>query len=261
MPDIDKIEPGSFCWVECVTSDHEVASGFYTGLFGWEAQDDAVENMGIYTTFLKNGKKVAALFKDDSMPPHWNSYVSVASADTAAEKATAAGGSVVAPPFDVLEHGRMCVIQDPTGAIVSAWEPRAHAGWELAYEDQTVVWNELMTRGKDKAIAFYQEVFGWKEGQNPYEASDGPDYTVFECGGQSVGGAMEMGDMMPAEVPPNWGLYFGVDDPDAIAAKAQELGGNVTFPAMDTPAGRMAGLTDPTGAAFAVIKMAPPPEG
>lgn len=259
--EVERIGPGEFCWIECVTSEHHAASSFYQELFGWEAQDDAVPGMGVYTTFLKAGKKVSALFEDKSMPAHWNSYVSVESADAVAEKAVSAGGSVVAEPFDVMEHGRMCVIQDPSGAIVSAWEPRAHTGWELVAEDSTAVWNELMTRGKDKVLSFYREVFGWGEGVNPYEdgSSEGPDYTLFSIGEQPIGGAMEMEGMVPAEVPPNWGIYFGVDDTDATVEKAQQLGGTVVFPAMDTPAGRAAGLMDPTGAVFSVIKMTPMP--
>ncbi len=63
---------------------------------------------------------------------------------------------------------------------------------------------------------------------------------------------------MPEGVPAHWGIYWGVEDPDAFIARAQELGATVVQPAEDTPYGRMATLTDPTGAMFRIIR---PPQG
>ena len=60
-----------------------------------------------------------------------------------------------------------------------------------------------------------------------------------------------MRGQVPDEVPPHWLVYFAVDDADATAEKAKELGGGVAFGPMDIPVGRFAVLTDPHGAVFA----------
>ena len=88
------------------------------------------------------------------MPPHWTAYVAVESADAAAEKAKQLGGTVVAPPFDVFDAGRMAVLQDPSGAFFSVWQAKPHIGSGVAGETGTVAWNELMTRNIDAAGGF-----------------------------------------------------------------------------------------------------------
>lgn len=262
MPQIDGSTPGAFCWAECVTSQQDKCRDFYVGLFGWVAQDDPIEEGMLYTTFKQDGRSVAALFQDTDQPAHWNSYICVENVDATAEKVVSAGGTLLAEPFDVMDIGRMCVIQDPTGAVVCAWQPGTSYGWQVYGDDGTVGWNELQTRGKDKAIAFYSEVFGWGVTENPYASPDDPadfDYTVFAKDGVPVAGAMEMTDQWPPEVPPSWTIYFGVADCDATVDKAGQLGGMVVVPAMDTPAGRCAVLADPGGSVFSVIAMIEPP--
>jgi predicted enzyme related to lactoylglutathione lyase len=64
-----------------------------------------------------------------------------------------------------------------------------------------------------------------------------------------------MSDQYPSQVPPFWLVYFAVADCDAIASKAQELGGRVMVPPMDIPQGRFAILSDPQGATFGVIRL------
>jgi hypothetical protein len=80
-------------------------------------------------------------------------------------------------------------------------------------------------------------------------------YTGIKLGGRSVGGMVDITGRMPDEVPANWLVYFAVDDPDASIEKVKELGGGVAFGPIDSPAGRLAMVTDPWGAAFAVIAL------
>jgi predicted enzyme related to lactoylglutathione lyase len=122
--------PGSFCWIELATTDGEAAKKFYGELFGWEAQDNPMGPGMVYTMLKLNGKDVGALYeKGEEMkqvPTHWASYVSVESADEIAAKAKSLGGAVIMEPFDVMEHGRMAVITDPTGAVFSIWQDKQH---------------------------------------------------------------------------------------------------------------------------------------
>src|SRR3954469_14362609 len=120
MPDRSSYAPGTFSWAELVTPDLDAAKAFYGALFGWTARDDEIPGGGAYTMSLLRGREAAGACPGgpEQGPPHWNAYVTVASADEAAERAAGAGATVVAPPFDVMDSGRMAVFQDPTGAFL-----------------------------------------------------------------------------------------------------------------------------------------------
>ena len=96
---------------------------------------------------LIDGKPVAAISpqpqaqRDAGVPPLWNSYVTVESADGSLERARELGGTVHAPAFDVLDVGRMGVIQDPQGAFVMVWEPKAMIGAGLVNAPGALSWN------------------------------------------------------------------------------------------------------------------------
>jgi len=249
MPEVTDHAPGTPSWVDLATSDAESAKAFYTGLFGWEGETMG-EEAGFYTMLRKGGKDVAALYPAGSEqgPPHWNTYVTVADVDAVVDKAEPAGGIVVAPPFDVLDVGRMALVQDPAGAMIALWESRGHAGARLVNEPGSFCWSELITTDRERAASFYGDLLGWSSRTD----SMGPiAYTEFKNGASSVAGMMEM-----AGIPPHWGVYFAVDDADATIARATELGGRCLRPALDLPVGRFAALADPQGAGFSVIELA-----
>jgi predicted enzyme related to lactoylglutathione lyase len=254
MTQISKHEPGTFCWAELGTTDSAAAKKFYGGLFGWGSSDIPMGEQGNYTMFQKEGDDVGATYtmgpQQKGVPPHWLTYVSVESADEAAKKAKASGGTVVMEPFDVFDQGRMALLQDPTGATFGVWQPKAGIGAKRWNEPNAVCWTELLTDDTGKAKQFYGDVFGWG-------SKIGGDYTEFQKGKDSFAGMMairkEWGPM-----PPNWGIYVLVEDPDATAKKAAELGGKVVVPPTDIPeVGRFATLADPQGAHFSVIKLSP----
>ena len=95
------------------------------------------------------------------VPPHWNAYVTVANVDEAAKKAESLGAKVLAPPFDVMDYGRMAVLQDPTGAVFQVWQAKTHIGAQILNEPGALCWTELSTRDTKAAEAFYTKLFGW----------------------------------------------------------------------------------------------------
>ena len=109
MVEKTKYEPGTFCWVELATKDGAAAKNFYASLFEWKVDDMPIPDGSVYSMLQKNGKQVGALYQlgpqQQGVPPHWNSYVSVASADASAAKAKELGGKVMVEPFDVLDAG------------------------------------------------------------------------------------------------------------------------------------------------------------
>ena len=258
MVEKTKYEPGTFCWVELATKDSSAAKKFYTSLFGWEVDDMRIPDGGTYT-MLKKSKQVGALYQlgpqQQGVPPHWNSYVSVASADASAVKAKSLGATVMVEPFDVMDAGRMAVVSDPTGAVVSLWEPRRHIGAQLVNEPGSFCWNELYTTDPRKAADFYSGLFGWTKDARHMDFGE---YVIFKDGDTQIGGMMQIPTGWAA--PPHWHVYFAVDDCDRAVEKATGLGSRVMVPPTDIEnVGRFAMLTDPEGSGFAVIKLNPIP--
>jgi uncharacterized protein len=245
---------GTPMWVDFSAADLAASVNFYTQLFGWEPEDMG-EEAGHYTMMRKNGSMVAAIGPqmNPQAPPSWTTYVATTDAKQSADKAKQAGGNVVMEPFEVMQAGTMGGFMDPTGAFIAVWQPGQHQGAELVNEPGAFCWNELQTRDIGKAKAFYEQVFGWTPKDN---AMGDSTYTEFQVGGKSIAGGMTMSSDIPATVPSYWLTYFAVDDVDASQSKAQGMGANVILPAFDSPVGRFAILSDPSGAAFAIIKLA-----
>jgi hypothetical protein len=229
--------PGTFSWAELETSDADAAKAFYAEAFGWDYRDDPLPGGGVYTVALLAGQPVAALYASDQ-PPHWNSYVRVASADAAAARAKELGANVVIEPFDVLDVGRMAMIADPAGATLCLWEPRAHIGASVVNVPGALTWNDLITPDPARAAEFYAGLFGWTTLEIP-----GAGYSVIQNDGRSNGGITSR-----EGVPPGWIPYFGHADVDALAARIGALAGPIPV-----PAGRFALFADPQGAVFAAL--------
>jgi predicted enzyme related to lactoylglutathione lyase len=245
--------PGTFCWIDLATTDQAAAKSFYAELFGWEAEDLPVGDGASYSMMRLGGKDVAAIAeqpqqqRDAGVPPAWNSYVSVDDADAAAERAKELGGTVHAPPFDVMEVGRMAVLQDPHGAFFMVWQPRQHFGAALVNVPGALCWNELASPDLDASAAFYSDLFGWKT--ESFEGSERP-YLVIQNEERGNGGIRPA---MEGE-PPNWSAYFAVEDVGAGAARVVELGGSKLMEPMDIGVAKIAPVQDPQGAMFALYE-------
>ena len=245
---------GTPCWIDLMTTDVEAARTFYGDLFGWQF-DIGPEETGFYSTALLDGRRVAGVFSMDAdHPPVWTTYLATGDADATADAAVRAGGTLLQPTMDVMDLGRMTVLQDPTGGTFGTWQAGSHSGTQLANETGTLVWNELMTRGYDAAKEFYAAVFGYS-----YTELGGGDfqYSTIEVSGNTVGGLGTLPAEVPAQVPPHWRVYFAVDDADEAVAKAVSIGAEVLRPAEDMPYGRHADLADPQGGTFSIIKPTP----
>jgi predicted enzyme related to lactoylglutathione lyase len=244
--------PGTFCWTDLTTTDQAAAKAFYGALFGWEAEDLPVGDDMTYSIQRVGGKDVAAISpqpqmqRDMGAPPLWNSYVAVQSADEAAERAKALGATVHAPAFDVMEAGRMAVMQDPQGAFFMVWQAGQHFGAGLVNAPGALVWNELASPDFDASSAFYSGLFGWTVA--PFEASPEP-YLSIKNGSANNGGIRELS---PPGTPPHWLVYFGAEDIDAAIAKVQGLGGTIMAGPIDIQIAKIAIARDPQGAVFAL---------
>ena len=252
-------EPGTPCWVELMTNDLPAARLFYEELFGWHLLDTGPESGG-YLLASVDGRQLGGLstiMGEMDHPPVWSTYLASDDVDATAAAITAAGGTLVMEPMQVMDVGRMLVAQDSAGAAFCAWQAGTNTGMQIANEPNTPTWNELLTRDYAGAQAFYASVFGYT-----YEelGDENFQYATFAVGGRPVGGIGSMPPGLPDSVPPHWRVYFEVDDTDAAVDLVVKLGGVVRTPPQDSPYGRMAHVTDPQGAPFSIIHSASSPE-
>ena len=206
----------------------------------------------------KNGKNAAALFQmtpdmaKQGMVTCWNAYVTVSDADATAARVAELGGTVLMGPMDVFDAGRMLVLQDTTGAVLSAWQPKENIGAEVMSEPGAFTWCELYTPDTDAAAAFYEGLFGWtrKVHQMPHG-----EYTEFQSGGKAVGGMLAIRPEW-GEVPPNWTVYFVVESIGPALEQVKELGGSVRTLAQIIPTvGTFALVSDPQHGYFMLIEL------
>jgi predicted enzyme related to lactoylglutathione lyase len=259
MTNVDKHASGSFCWIELHTSDQNAAKKFYDSLFGWEAKDEPMGPNDFYTMFKLQGRDAAAgctLRPEETahgVPPHWMIYITVDNADAAAAKAGQLGGTVLAPAFDVMDAGRMAVIQDPTGAVFCVWQANKSQGIGIAQVNGTLCWADLSTPDAKRASDFYTGLFGWQIAADPKDKSG---YMHIKNGEHFIGGVPPASMRQPG-VPPHWMAYFQVDDVDATAAKATQAGAKLYMPPTTMEGvGRMSVIADPQGAVFSIFKSA-----
>jgi uncharacterized protein len=253
MSERTKYTAGTFSWADLTTTDQDGAKQFYSGLFGWEADDRPVGDGMTYSMMQIGGKPVAAISlqmqaeRDAGAPPAWNSYVTVDSADESADRAAKLGANVMAPPFDVMDVGRMAVVQDPQGAFFMLWEPKLHIGASLVNEAGALSWNELATVDLDGSANFYRELFGWE-----IAAMEGMPmrYMIVRTAAGNSNGGMRAAQ---ENEPSYWLVYFGTDDIDATTAKASSSGGTALLGPMDIGIGKIGVIQDPQGAVFALF--------
>ncbi len=146
----------------------------------------------------------------------------------------------------------MAVFADPSGAMLCVWEPWEHIGAGRVNDPGCVGWNELQTRDPETAVAFYSALFGWKA--EPIEQDGATVYvTIKNQADWMNGGIMPMTGQSDA-APPFWMTYFIVPSCDEAVARVKELGGGVLAGPMEPGTGRIAVVSDPQGAVFAVFE-------
>ena len=244
---------GTPCWVDLGVDDVSRANAFYSRLFGWDTQPGPPEAGG-YTMCMLSGRPVAGIgpkMGPPEAPPFWTVYLASDDADETAGKVTAAGGTMLVAPMDVMDVGRMAVAADPAGAVFGVWQARSHTGFGLVNEPGSVCWNENFSRDMDGNQAFYHAVFGYEYGDM---STDGFSYATLLINGQQVvGGIGAYPAGMPESHPAAWTVYFGTADTDKSVDVATSNGGQVIRPAADSPYGRMAVVADQHGAVFSLI--------
>lgn len=258
MSEVTANQPnGTPTWIELGIPDLDRAMEFYGAVFGWEFDVGPVET-GRYTMCLLRGKPVAAIMPNgDSGATDfwWTVYLATDDCDGTAKRIVDAGGTLIQPPMDVMEQGRMAMATDPVGAQFGLWQGNALLGAQLVNEPGTLLRNDLVTPAPEPARQFYAAVFDFTADGNP--DLPGLDFTFLRRpDGHEIGGII--GD--PAAASSSWGTLFEVEDTDATVARAVAAGGSASAPT-DFVYGRIAEVADPFGAPFSVGSRLPGQQG
>jgi predicted enzyme related to lactoylglutathione lyase len=280
MLERDGYMPGVPCWVDTSQPDPEAAVAFYSGLFGWDFEDAMPPGSAgkYYIARLRGGDVAAVGSQPEGAAPMaaWNTYIWVESADEAVAKVLDAGGRVTIDPFEVIGAGRMAACTDPDGAAFCLWQAKEHKGARIVNEPGSLNFNGLNTRDIDGAKSFYGSVFGWETlslggGAEMWRLPGYGDFLEQRDPGlrrrmAETAAAPEGFEDVVATLNPltndqpldaHWSVTFAVDDADATAETAANLGGQVVAPPFDAPWVRMTVITDPQGATFTASKFVP----
>jgi uncharacterized protein len=258
VPIRDSAPLGAPCWIDLTTSDLDRAHDFYGTVFGWTFESAGPEYGG-YVNAAKDGHRVAGLMANNpevQSPDHWATYFRTADINATVSAITAAGGAVCMGPMEIPAQGHMGVATDPSGAFFGLWQPLEHRGFEVIGEAGSPVWHQLTTRDFRAAVDFYREVLGWRTEVGAPPACGGVSdtdefrYTTASFGEQQLLGVMDGTGCLPEGVPSNWTIFFGAEDVDKTLRVIADNGGAVVQEAEDTPYGRLAAATDPTGVIF-----------
>ena len=246
---------GEFCWTELAVQDVPAAKIFYQGLFGWKFRDVPIGGGQTYSMCLVDDKEVCAMYtmceevREMKVPPSWLAYIHVDNVDDCVGRIKTIGGKVLAEPMDVMDAGRLAMIQDPTGAKFGIWQARKHIGAALDESPGTVCWRELITPNLDAAGKFYSTLFGWR---GKVEDMGGMKYHMYMKDDEGRCGMLSP----PAkDMHPNWMTHWVVENCEKSVAKAKQLGAFVCRDTTEIPnVGRFAILGDSQGAGFGIFE-------
>jgi uncharacterized protein len=277
MTERNGYQHGVPCWVDTWQPDADAAAGFYSELFGWEAEDTMPAGIdGKHYICRLGGRDVAAVASRPEVAPDvmrgrsageaeerpvssWTTYVWVDDVDGTVAKVREAGGSVAMDPFDALDGGRIAIIADPSGAALGIWQPGEHRGAQLVNAPSAWAMSSLSADDPEGMKRFYSEVFGWEA--SGFEMG-GAEMTLFRVPGY-VGGKPQQPvprDVVAVMVPPSddggsrWTVGFWVADVEAAVRKVADGGGEVLAPPNDVGGLRNAVVRDPQGALLALTE-------
>jgi uncharacterized protein len=253
----ERYEPGTFCWVELVTTDLAASEQFYGELFGWDWRPAADTRAANGIAFTLDGAVVCGMttlpgqHHESGTPPHWRAYVSVDRLDAALAETERLGGARVADGDDERGDARTAFIKDPSGAVLGLWESRSRHGVERVNDPGCFVWSELHTRDVRRASEFHRNLFGWAITGRMNDPAEG--YLIARNNGWLNAGILPFGPEEGA-VPPHWLTYFTVTSCDDASVRARELGAEVLGGPLDVAIGRISVVRDPVGAVFAMFE-------
>lgn len=248
---------GNPVWFELIADDADAAQAYYADVVGWTIAPGEMPGMDYRIVAAPDGDRIAGLMpRPAGMPgkPVWLVYVGCDDVDATVAAAQAAGATLRLPPMEVPGAGRLAMLADPQGHpfyVMQGDGARDSRAFEQGPEARAghAVWIELSAPDQDAGIAFYADLFGWRQdGAMPM----GPlgEYRFLYNGATPVGAAMRT----PPGAPDGWQTYFLTPDIDAAVGRATAGGGTLVQGPDEIPGGAFSAvLADPQGARFGLV--------
>lgn len=253
---------GTVAWLDYGATDAAQAKEFYSGLFGWEFEDQG-EEIGHYNIIKSNGGVVGGFMdiagmtcpNGSPLEASWGVFLAVDCADDNAGLVQANGGTLLFPVGSAGAAGRFAVMLDVAQLPVCNWEAGEVEGFDYTGQPGSPVWFELITEDVDTEMEFYTKSFGANlvPMETPMEDTDMRYYT----NGPEAEASWGLGDTKSLAVGerPGWRVYFSVESSaDAIAA-VEKLGGKIIDGPAPTPFGTFVTVADRSGATFQLCAM------
>ena len=253
-----------FVWHDLSSSDVEGAKRFYGELFDWTFEGEPYVHVKAGDQMIGGIRPREA---HEQGPPCWLGYVLVEDVQQTVDRAKAANGQVYMPATEMPDVGTFAVMADPSGGVLAPWRSaheKDNEESDAPPANHTFCWSELLSTDPAAATSFYCDVFGWE----PEVQDMGPmgDYTLLGRPGTQnpmqpgkpawAGGLYKAPDGVPQTF---WLPYVQVEDADASAERARNLGAKLMAPPMDIPGiGRFFTFTDPESAVLACISFPKP---
>lgn len=249
--------PGKVIWHDLLTDDVDSARHFYGELFGWKFESPTVGQNSAYTLITLNGSRIGGMIdatkiRADVDLTQWVSILSVEDVDAATALFKTSGGTVFTEPTDLTDRGRISVVADSQGALVALL--RTEGGDPKDQEPQIggFLWDELWTDDPNQSIDFFRELVAYEDNT---VAIEGDEYRYLSSAGQPRVGIRK--NPLPG-LTPTWVTFIRVEDPAAITARVEELGGKVFVQAQTNPiGGQVAIIADPAGAGLVIQSWTP----
>jgi len=254
--------PGVPCWVDTWQPDPQIAARFYGALLGWEFDEPRPMPGGLEGQYLVarlGGLAVAGIGQapGNLTAAVWSTHICVESIEETIARTRSAQGAVLVGPLEAGPDGRQAVLADADGVAFCIWQPGERMGAQVVNEPSAWTMSSLHAPSRERAEAFYATAFGWK-----LEALSDAPFALWRLPGY-IGGENDqpmprdvVAVMTPigadAEIPPHWAVNFTVEDVDAVAERAIDLGGALVMAPMTTPGFRSAVIADPGQGVIAV---------
>lgn len=241
-------------WIELSTSDIRKSANFYSHILGWDIEGDDTYRMA-----RTQGLPVAGLVSQSeaTVPDSWVTYFYTENIENTVLRVAELGGRVLVEPTQVT-RGTIALCVDTAGAIFGLMDTEEI--FVAAGEPGTAAWYELAATAKyERAVEFYEELFGWTTSTIGNDTEDFKYTTIIEDGAPFAGIWGAEGQF-PAQVPSFWQTYLGVKSVDETVTQVAELGGEVIRKPWDSDFGRMALIADPTGATLTLAEVPEPVE-
>jgi uncharacterized protein len=250
---------GRFVWYELLTNDVQGAIDFYSNVTGWKPQKF---EHGDYTMFVSAQGPLGGvtLLPETATKlgagPFWQANIQVPNVDETSAQVNELGGQIYVTE-DVPTVGRLSVIADPQGAVISVFTPAGDMQSHDITKHGEFSWHELYTSDHEAAFRFYNAIAGW-ERFGEFDMGPMGKYLLWGRNGKQLGGMMtKPKDMTTPDgkpVPNSWMFYVTLTDFAAALERAKAAGAKVLNGPMPVPGGQtVVQLMDPQGAAFALV--------